>query len=340
MLALTLLSAGCGAGTRAAGTSEEAWLAAYGRWWSAFHGDLSETLRLAHQVDFFGGADPDVIEKLTKEIVSVRDCAETFGAQVPKAPTKRLADVARLTRENCRHIDRAGAALASSLISYSDYDTLFTVWDRQYAAFARGADTVRRRLARASPRLARSLAVPDAGLHTGSSIDLVYSRVASHLAGSSVVVRCWTKKAWPRLERELEVAGVSANTELAGYANRTGGNGVNLAPDVCADLDALSRAKAEPTGGERLLRAAFAVLVLAHESAHVRGLDREAEAECWGMQNVVRTATELGLPAAYGRRLADVYWTEIYPHQRPGYRTTACRDGGSLDLHPNRSVWP
>jgi hypothetical protein len=53
-------------------------------------------------------------------------------------------------------------------------------------------------------------------------------------------------------------------------------------------------------------------------------------------------AWKLGAPDALAREMAADYWREYYVVQRPGtpYFDEACRDGGILDLAPDRAGWP
>jgi hypothetical protein len=59
------------------------------------------------------------------------------------------------------------------------------------------------------------------------------------------------------------------------------------------------------------------------------------------MQSIEELATLLGAAEAEGQVLASVYWHERYPRIRDSdYRSPECRDGGSLDLRPQSSIWP
>jgi hypothetical protein len=83
------------------------------------------------------------------------------------------------------------------------------------------------------------------------------------------------------------------------------------------------------------------VAALAHESQHVRGIENEAQAECYGMQTIQKTTEALGRSAADGRYLAALYWRDYYLKQRnEEYRSDGCRDGGELDMRPETHVWP
>ena len=86
----------------------------------------------------------------------------------------------------------------------------------------------------------------------------------------------------------------------------------------------------------------FALQTIAHESVHLSGVEDEAVAECYGMQLLAWVAWKLGAPDALAREMAADYWREYYLVERPGtpYFDEGCRDGGVLDLAPDRTGWP
>jgi hypothetical protein len=86
----------------------------------------------------------------------------------------------------------------------------------------------------------------------------------------------------------------------------------------------------------------FALQTIAHESVHLSGVEDEAVAECYGMQFLAWVAWKLGAPDALAREMAADYWREYYVVERPGtpYFDEGCRDGGVLDLAPDRTGWP
>jgi hypothetical protein len=173
--------------------------------------------------------------------------------------------------------------------------------------------------------------LPEQGGTTEKSrVEPKLSRVASALVGQKIEVRCWSQRDWRRL---IEDRAASSPHEFAGIAAE--GGPVDLAPEACGPLvTAVYR-----TRGEGLL-AAYAVGIFAHELEHVRGEMDEETAECHGMQRLAAVARRFGYSAAESRRLARVYWTDIYPDPERGYRTSDCRDGGELDLRPRSPVWP
>ncbi len=86
----------------------------------------------------------------------------------------------------------------------------------------------------------------------------------------------------------------------------------------------------------------FAIQTLAHEAVHLAGVEDEAVAECYGVQYFAWVASRLGAPDALARQMAADYWSEYYVEKRPGtpYFDAECRDGGVLDLTPDREGWP
>jgi hypothetical protein len=88
------------------------------------------------------------------------------------------------------------------------------------------------------------------------------------------------------------------------------------------------------SGGRRPSRAqVVAVHVLAHEAMHMAGLVQEHAAECAAVQRDARAARLLGASPDDARALAVAYWRTVYPAMPDGYRSTACRPGGTLDEH-------
>jgi hypothetical protein len=178
--------------------------------------------------------------------------------------------------------------------------------------------------------------LPEQGGTTEKSrVEPKLSRAASTLVGERVEVRCWSQRDWRQLIEDRDAA---SPHELAGIAGE--GGPVDLAPEACVPLVEMMYTQTRPVTHEQESLMAYAVGILAHELEHVRGEMDERTAECHGMQRLAGVARKLGLSAAESRRLARVYWMEIYPDAERGYRTGECRDGGGLDLRRRSSVWP
>ncbi len=148
-------------------------------------------------------------------------------------------------------------------------------------------------------------------------------RIASRIAGKPVHVRCGGRHQWN-----------AVGEGVLGYAV-VGSTLTTLAPRVCERL-AEMQAGAKPAD---LVMSAAALVTVAHESQHLRGVANEALAECYGMQHAPAVASTLGIDRAYARLALQAYWA-VYPNRPPTYRTDACYDGGPLDLHPRSHVWP
>lgn len=105
---------------------------------------------------------------------------------------------------------------------------------------------------------------------------------------------------------------------------------------ICKDLAAYARGgQANPT-----LEQVAAVVLVAHESQHMVNIRSEAVAECNAVQDAHQVAVHLGATLDEGRALQARYFVEIYPRQRSEYVSADCREGGSLDIYPERTEFP
>jgi hypothetical protein len=155
------------------------------------------------------------------------------------------------------------------------------------------------------------------------------------VSGFDSNVRCWTRPGWRRL---AAIHGVRPD-ELAGVADIFALE-IHLHPFVCERLEALLAGEQPQVGPEALLTAG-ALVTLAHEGMHLTAVgSNEAAAECRAMQNADEVAERLGVDVEYGSRLALIYWEELYRPDDPVYGSPECRDGGSLDINPDTSLWP
>ena len=143
--------------------------------------------------------------------------------------------------------------------------------------------------------------------------------VASVLAGRKTVVNCWSEKDWTRFQAWLGANGQSPlHSGWTFFATRD----VELSPFVCLALEqALAKSANEP------LFRAFAVEVLAHESAHASGIHAEDRAECQGMSTSPRAAKLLGISPADAQALEQIYRGTLYPTDPPEYRSPTCKAG-------------
>lgn len=186
------------------------------------------------------------------------------------------------------------------------------------------------------------------------------ARVATALAGRSVSVECADVASWRALAAEhgFDRATTWALTPLHWDAARgrpAAGSRAILSPRACVLASSFA---AKPTElGSRLCRHGggarpvlgecdawaaklTAVHVLSHESMHLAGAVDEASAECLAVQLDAFVATRLGADERFARTMAREYWTLYHPEQDRAYQSRECREGGALDLLPDRPGWP
>lgn len=84
----------------------------------------------------------------------------------------------------------------------------------------------------------------------------------------------------------------------------------------------------------------MAVETFTHEIEHFRARGYEHRVECSAMQRMEAVGVALGASKTLARRLSVSYWRFIYPSKPAEYRSAECKDGGSMDLRPERSRWP
>jgi hypothetical protein len=103
-----------------------------------------------------------------------------------------------------------------------------------------------------------------------------------------------------------------------------------LPPRRAGNLVALAYHHVRPTDPERVRLLAAAVVTLAHEAQHSRGIANEAVAECDAIHAARRTARALGVEDHYARLLVRTYWAH-YDELPSAYRSAAC-NGATLGL--------
>ncbi len=144
-----------------------------------------------------------------------------------------------------------------------------------------------------------------------------------------------------------DIEGLSANCEryteelfnvrqYQGYVYYDGSNVAHLRRNLCHSLwDYAHGGQANPTEEEIL-----AVHVVGHEAQHINGITGEAVAECNAVQLNYLIAEELGATPEQARELQRVYFEDYYPHLRSNYVSSECREGGNLDIFPDRTEFP
>jgi hypothetical protein len=179
------------------------------------------------------------------------------------------------------------------------------------------------------------------GVTEVSRIEPLYTRIARDISGRDVEVRCWSEEDWA--ERSDEVAdwthGEMRPGDWTAYVSYDHER-ANLSPEICRSLGRWAYERRWPDDRSEIYNFAWSVKVLAHEVQHLRGIDNEARADCYGLQEMPAAGRGLGLGGEAARSLVEYAWLHIYPRVRGEYWSAECRDGGELDLNPSSSVWP
>jgi hypothetical protein len=160
---------------------------------------------------------------------------------------------------------------------------------------------------------------------TRAAAEAEFSRLAAGIAGHRVRVSC----------DDRHVGYVQGDDGLA----QVGGRQAWLATDICLALVQLQDGKLDPQSES----ASHAVVVLAHESWHLRGVGSESLANCFAYQSGVGVAEKLGVSPstaeAMMREQLDENSTDYADD--PAYLIpSSCSNGGRYDLHPSSSRFP
>jgi len=156
----------------------------------------------------------------------------------------------------------------------------------------------------------------------------LFTHEAERIAGRPVTVRC---------DEDYTYTGIGSDALGVAFQRRAL---AFLEPDVCRALTSLA------FDGDRRERqeTAEAVLVLAHEAVHLSGERDEGLTECKALQEGVRLGVRLGLGQSRARRMmASLYARNLAERSitRLSYRLPeGCRNGGTLDLHPQDDRFP
>jgi hypothetical protein len=155
-----------------------------------------------------------------------------------------------------------------------------------------------------------------------------FTAESARIAGHPVTVRC---------DDGYTFTGVGSDAAGVAFISR---RLAFLQPTICRSL---YRVAFEHRVGTRD-DAAFAITVLAHEATHLRGVQNEAETECYAIQEGVELGRRLGLDAGTARDLMRAQLDQDLSDesvQRLDYRLPeGCRNGGSLDLRPGDPSFP
>ena len=153
-----------------------------------------------------------------------------------------------------------------------------------------------------------------------------FSSEASVVAGKEVRIRCDESGQY-----------VGAVQHADGVAT-VGGDLAYLTPERCHDLYRLAF-EGEVTGSQT----ARALVVLAHEAWHLRGIREEGTTECYALQSGVGLGERLGLSEGTARQMMGQQLAENAGRgtATAEYRVPPeCRNGGALDRDPEASAFP
>ena len=153
-----------------------------------------------------------------------------------------------------------------------------------------------------------------------------FSREASLIAEKPTRIRC---------DESGEYVGAVQHAD--GIAT-VGGDLAYLTPERCHDLYRLAF-EGEVTASQT----ARALVVLAHEAWHLRGVRDEGTTECYALQSAVALGQRLGLSEERARRLMRQQLVENAGRRGTGGEYVVppeCRDGGVLDLDPEDTAFP
>ena len=326
--------------TEAAGAytaAERKWLGKLGAWRASADVALRVML-LANDddavVEALQAGYAPVVNEIRTALEVLKACSQTFREQVGAAPTDRLRQAATATRAACPDLQRGATEDLRALDEESP-----EVLDAGDGFIELGAEKLwtanKQVLQRAEGRVLPAVAEPSEKSRANSDLGPVADSLAENL-GTATEVRCWSDEDWPGVLEELSAYfGSRPHGELLGFASSDLVR-INLAPRICRALDELMYEKPMRLDEEH----ALAVLALAHEVMHVAWVDDEAEATCFGLQEIDRVAAGLGLSKGEGRTLAQLAWRDSYPGLPRDYRSTECADGRSLDVNPDSRTWP
>jgi hypothetical protein len=166
--------------------------------------------------------------------------------------------------------------------------------------------------------------------------------VASGVAQREVDVSC--PGFWTRLVE------ITPNAGWVGFdENGRPGDTTQLSATTCRSLDRLRREGPPDVAclldGElacpaSTLEVVEGMVVLAHESWHLRGVLNEAQTQCYAVQTVEAVARSFRF-APRGAALVAASVALGDARAPVGeYRSPECRPGGRYDLHPETAAWP
>jgi hypothetical protein len=172
---------------------------------------------------------------------------------------------------------------------------------------------------------------------SGARVDLRYSAAVSQTTATDTIVVCWGDRAWTQIGQITKQTLGASMAHTGGFV-WDGQQVANLPGRLCRYLDAVTYRHSRAINRS----VAWAFKNLTHEAIHVAGVTNEAATECYAIQLMAQTFSNLGLGRRYGERVARLSWSR-YPRMRkigPIYWTQKCQNDGPLDLRPGNARWP
>jgi hypothetical protein len=160
---------------------------------------------------------------------------------------------------------------------------------------------------------------------TRAAAQAQFSRLASGIAGHRVTVTCDNR----------HVGSVQGDDGLA----EVGGRHAWLTTSICLTLVRLRDGKIDPQGES----ASHAVVVLAHEAWHLRGVASESLANCFAYQSGVGVAEKLGVSPSTAEAMMREQLAAngaVYADDPAYLVPPGCTNGGQYDLQPSSSRFP
>jgi hypothetical protein len=316
------------------GGRDLAWLARLQRWEANLRQDGLTLASMGRDVQNKSRAR----RALRRPLRELARCEQRLLGHVGEPRAARYRSGYDLLLKGCQSVKRMALGLSRSIEEREPIPVAMVrrESDRSTRFFRRGSSNLERTL-----RANRPLPVTS-GSRAESKIEPRLSRFASRLVvrkPTGIEVRCWSTREWPFVRKEW--GAYIGRGDLLGFVHSLRPR-TSVAPVVCRPLARFIYRRERPTAGLPLFRTAEAVGILAHEAEHIRNNLRRSEAttECHAMQHMRQLARIMGASKSYADLLAATYWTDLYPLNPPEYRTTACRDGGPLDLRPASGIWP
>jgi hypothetical protein len=185
-------------------------------------------------------------------------------------------------------------------------------------------------------------ALPKGGAEVPASrIDPLFGEAADEITNGrfSFEVRCWNERDWDEVMAYWEPETAEpGGSEVAAFI--AGLSDMQLSPEVCRTLTRFAYGPPRLRRSPPSVETAFAIVVFAHEIGHSVVGDTESATECWAMQQAPTVASVLGATPRTAASVGLLYFRQIYSQNLREYQSPECRNGGALDLRPERDGFP